>query len=83
MSEEEVSFNPLEHELSPKYEILSEDEKRELLKRYRIKPSNLPKIYASDPAVRALGAKPGDIIKIIRKSSLAGETYYYRLVISV
>jgi len=82
MLEDEVSFNPLKHELSPKYEILSEEERVKLLKTYKVRPSNLPKILDSDPAVRALGAKPGDIIKIVRKSDLAGETFYYRLVIS-
>lgn len=82
MLKDEVSFNPLNHELSPKYEVLSEEERINLLKTYKIKPSNLPKILDSDPAVKALGAKPGDIIKITRKSDLAGESVYYRLVIS-
>ncbi|MBO3762834.1 MAG: DNA-directed RNA polymerase subunit H [Thermoproteota archaeon] len=82
MLKDNLGFNPLSHELSPKYEILSEEERISLLKTYRIKPSNLPKILDSDPAVKALGAKPGDIIKIIRKSDLAGESVYYRLVIS-
>jgi DNA-directed RNA polymerase subunit H len=82
MLKSEVSFNPLNHELSPRYEVLSEEERINLLKKYKIKPSNLPKILDSDPAVKALGAKPGDIIKITRKSELAGESVYYRLVIS-
>jgi DNA-directed RNA polymerase subunit H (RpoH/RPB5) len=30
----EVSFNPLNHELSPKYEVLSEEERINLLKKY-------------------------------------------------
>ncbi|HIE37170.1 TPA: DNA-directed RNA polymerase subunit H, partial [Candidatus Geothermarchaeota archaeon] len=41
----------------------------------------LPYIKRTDPVVRALGAKHGDIIKITRKSPTAGESVYYRLVI--
>ena len=78
---EEASFNVFNHVLVPKHEILSEKEKEELLKRYKIKPYHLPKIKDTDPAVRALGAKPGDIIKIVRKSPTAGEAVYYRFVV--
>jgi DNA-directed RNA polymerase subunit H len=41
----------------------------------------LPKIKMSDPAVKEIGAKPGDIIKIIRESETAGQSEFFRLVI--
>lgn len=75
-------FDIFQHELVPKHIILSKEEAEELLKKYKIKPSQLPKIKDSDPAVKALGAKPGDIIKIIRKSPTAGLAEYYRYVVS-
>jgi len=78
---EEEGFNIFNHTLVPKHEILSEEEAEELLKKYKIKPYHLPKIKDTDPAVKALGAKPGDIIKIIRKSPTAGEAVYYRFVV--
>ena len=78
---EESSFNVFDHILVPKHEILSKKEAEELLRKYRIKPYHLPKIKSSDPAVKALGAKPGDIIKITRKSPTAGEAVYYRFVV--
>lgn len=81
MSSRVTDFSPLEHVLSPKYEILDEDEKRELLRRCRIKPYNLPRILSNDPAVKALGAKVGDVLKITRRSETAGESTYYRLVV--
>jgi DNA-directed RNA polymerase subunit H len=31
--------------------------------------------------VKILGAKPGDVVKIIRNSETAGESVYYRIVI--
>jgi len=62
--------------LVPEHVLLSEEEKAELLERYGIKLSNLPRIYDNDPAAKELGAKPKDVIKIIRKSELGEETYY-------
>ncbi|WP_461866116.1 DNA-directed RNA polymerase subunit H [Thermococcus sp.] len=74
-------FDIFTHQLVPAHRILSEKEKEELLKKYRIKISQLPQIKASDPAVIALEAKPGDVIEIRRKSPTAGVYYYYRLVV--
>ena len=51
------------------------------MKKYRVKPYQLPRIKASDPVVRAIGAKPGDILKIIRDSPTAGKYVSYRYVI--
>jgi len=68
-------------ELVPKHEILTKEEEEELLKKYKITKKQLPKILSTDPAVKAIGAKKGDIIKITRKSQTAGETYYYRVVV--
>lgn len=74
-------FNIFEHELVPKHEILPPEEVKKLLEKYKIKPYQLPWIRASDPAVIAIGAKPGDVIKITRKSPTAGEAVVYRYVV--
>ena len=76
------SFNIFKHKLVPKHEIISKEEAEELLKKYRIKPWKLPLIKASDPAAKMIGAKPGDILKITRKSPTAGKAITYRYVIS-
>ncbi|MEM1634487.1 MAG: DNA-directed RNA polymerase subunit H [Nanopusillaceae archaeon] len=70
-----------QHELVPKHEILSEEEKKQLLERYKVKLEDLPKIRINDPAIIKLKPKPGDIVKIIRKDPIAGETIYYRVVV--
>ena len=75
------SFDIFTHELVPKHEILSNEEVEELLKKYRIKPYQIPRIKASDPPAKMIGAKPGDIIRIIRKSPTAGRSVAYRYVI--
>lgn len=67
--------------LVPKQEILPEAEKKSLLEQMRITESQLPKIKLTDPAVKALDAKKGDVIRIERKSPTAGEHIYYRIVV--
>ncbi|MCD6536618.1 MAG: DNA-directed RNA polymerase subunit H [Thaumarchaeota archaeon] len=74
-------FSVLEHSLVPKHRILPPEEAQSILEKYRIKPQQLPYILVSDPVVKALGAKPGDIIEIIRESETAGKAVYYRLVV--
>lgn len=74
-------FNVLEHELVPDHILLTEEETREVLKKYGITSGQLPKIKASDVVAKQIGAKPGDVIKIIRKSLTAGKAVAYRLVI--
>lgn len=74
-------FNILNHELVPEHIILSKEEEKEILDKFKIKPENLPKILINDPVVKAIGAKDGDVLKIIRKSKTAGESIYYRVVI--
>lgn len=75
------SFNIFKHYLVPRHEILSPEERQALLEKYRVEPYKLPRIKASDPAIRLIGAKPGDIVKIIRRSPTAGESVYYRYVV--
>lgn len=74
-------FDIFEHTLVPVHEILSEEEKKQLLEQYRIQPYQMPQIKSADPAVKAIGAKPGDVLRIIRKSPTAGEHIAYRYVV--
>ena len=74
-------FDIFEHLLVPRHEILSEKERSSLLEQYKVKPYQMPQVTSTDPAVKAIGAKPGDILRIIRKSSTAGEHIAYRYVV--
>jgi DNA-directed RNA polymerase subunit H len=76
-----MKFKLQEHMLVPKHEILSEEEAEELLKILGVRKEQLPKMKADDPIAKEIGAKPGDIVKITRKSLTAGESVFYRLVI--
>ena len=80
MSEKKV-VKITNHIYQPKHEILSKDQAEEILKKYNAKPSQLPYIMISDKALEDLDVRPGDIIKITRKSPTAGESVYYRYVV--
>ncbi len=78
--------NPIlvpDHVYVPKHEIISKNEADEVLEKFNCKPSELPLIFVTDPAIVGLGVKPGDMIKVTRKSSTAGESLYYRYVVEV
>jgi len=81
MVDKREKINILEHELVPEHEVLSPEEAQEVLKKLGVKPYQLPWISIEDPVVRAIGAKPGDIIRIKRKSSTARESIAYRYVV--
>ncbi|MFH0978439.1 MAG: DNA-directed RNA polymerase subunit H [Candidatus Woesearchaeota archaeon] len=76
------SFNISKHILVPKHKKLSEAEKKQLLEHFHITENELPKLLIKDPAVIDLKLKPRDVVKITRKSSTAGESYYYRCAIN-
>ena len=74
-------FDIQEHKLIPKHIKLGEEEILKLLEQYNISLKQLPKILKSDPALKALDAKPGDVIKIERESPTVGKVNFYRVVI--
>ena len=67
----------------PKHEIMVRKDAEEVLEKYHCKTTDLPLIFANDPAIVGLGVKPGDMIKITRKSATAGESLYYRYVVEI
>ena len=69
------------HELAPKHTILNEKEKEEVLDKFKITLRQLPRISDTDAQIKILSGKPGDVVRIIRKSQTAGEMIYYRVVI--
>ncbi len=72
-----------DHIYVPKHEILEIKEAEEVLEKFHCTPTELPLIFVNDPAIVGLGVKPGDMIKITRKSATAGESFYYRYVVEI
>lgn len=75
------SFKIFDHDFVSKHELLTSDEREQILDQYKMQPYQLPRIRASDPAVIAVGGNPGDIVKVIRNSATAGKYVAYRYVV--
>lgn len=83
MAAKKVPILVPDHIYVPKHEIMPKAEAQDVLSRFNCQPTELPLIFVNDPAIVGLGVKPGDMIKITRKSSTAGESVYYRYVVEV
>ena len=70
-----------DHVWVPKHEILTDEQKKELLTQFNATEDQFPYLFLIDPVVREIGAKAGDMVKISRTSDTAGETTYYRYVV--
>lgn len=76
---EDLMFNILNHVLVPKHRILSNEEKENLYKKYKISSdSQLPEISRFDPVAKVIGLRPGQVCEILRHSKTAISSYYYR-----
>jgi DNA-directed RNA polymerase subunit H len=69
------------HIYQPRHEIIGRKEAEDVLRKYNAKPSQLPYILMEDKGLEGLEVRPGDIIKITRKSPTAGQSVYYRYVV--
>lgn len=72
----------LHHEKQPKFTILSRRQKTAVLTKYKMKESQLPRMLAVDPIARYYGLKPGQVVKVVRKSETAGRYTTYRVVVA-
>ena len=78
----------IDHELIPPHikltsdgKELSTEDKEAFYNTYYSIPSNIPKMFVTDPVARYYNYKIDDIIKIIRPSETSSESISYRRVI--
>lgn len=74
--------NITEFRYVPQHILLTDEEKKQTLKEYGVPLNKYPKIMITDPLAKYYNARLHDLFKIIRPSSVAGETISYRYVIN-
>jgi DNA-directed RNA polymerases I, II, and III subunit RPABC1 len=78
----ELCLNVLEHDLVPKHELLTEDEKLGVMRDYNVTAEQIPRIRTTDPPMRWLGVTKNTLVKITRKSDDDAEGYItYRMAV--
>jgi DNA-directed RNA polymerase subunit H len=80
----ELQFDITTHRKVPPHRILSAEERAAFLQKKHIRDpaTQMPLIDSQDKMARWIGAKPGDIVEILRKSETAGSTPYYRCCVA-
>jgi DNA-directed RNA polymerase subunit H len=81
LSSEKKILKITDHIYQPKHEVLPKTHAEEVLRKFNTKPGQLPYILQSDKGIEDLEPRPGDVIKITRKSPTSGESVYYRYVV--
>jgi len=80
-TDSEMMVDITEHELVPEHVVLNDVDKADLLRRYEMLETQLPRIHVHDPVARFYGMKKGQVVKIIRPSETAGRYVTYRYCI--
>jgi len=83
ISKENLEINPIDHIITPKYRLLSEEEVSKFEDNSTCKKKHILKMIESDPISVWYGAKRGDIFEIIISNSIVGlKQIKYRRIIS-
>lgn len=76
-----LSIDLFMHVIVPEHDVVPQDEIEDIESKFGVSRHQLPKIKAGDPAAKAIGARPGDVIRIIRESPTAGRHEVFRFCI--
>lgn len=80
-TDDELLENIIDNILVPEHIVLSETEAQEYRNEYKIKNSDIPRIFTTDPIAKYYNIKPGQLVKIIRPSLTSGEEVALRICV--
>jgi len=80
-TDEELLENIIENIYVPIHIVLSEEEATKYKDEYRLKNTDIQRIFTTDPIAKYYNIKPGQLVKIIRPSLTAGEEIAFRLCV--
>lgn len=80
-TDEELLENIIENIYVPTHIVLSEEESARYKEEYRLKSTDIQRIFTTDPIAKYYNMKPGQLVKIIRPSLTAGEEIAFRLCV--
>ncbi|KAL3632545.1 DNA-directed RNA polymerase V subunit 5A [Castilleja foliolosa] len=76
----DLLVNITKHELKPKHQVLTDEEKVNLLKKYSIDENQLPRMSQKDAIARYYGLEKGQVIKVTYSGELTQLHVTYRCV---
>lgn len=76
----ELLVNITKHVLKPRHDILTENEKQKLLKKFNVEDSQLPRMLETDAVARYYGLRRGQVVKVTYDGELTRSHVSYRCV---
>ncbi|KAL6555348.1 DNA-directed RNA polymerase V subunit 5A [Orobanche gracilis] len=76
----DLLVNVTKHELKPKHQVLTDQEKQDLLKKYSIDEKQLPRMSEKDAIARYYGLEKGQVVKVTYSGELTQLHVTYRCV---
>ncbi|XP_073284998.1 DNA-directed RNA polymerase V subunit 5A-like [Primulina huaijiensis] len=76
----DLLINITKHELKPKHQVLTDEEKESLLKKYSIEEKQLPRMSHNDAIARYYGLEKGQVVKVTYNGELTQLHVTYRCV---
>ncbi|KMZ70843.1 DNA-directed RNA polymerase V subunit 5A, partial [Zostera marina] len=76
----ELLVNITRHNLMPKHEILTAEEKKEFMKKYSVVDRQIPRMLETDAIARYYGIEKGRVIKVTYDGEHTGHFVNYRCV---